>query len=142
MFKISKMADYAVIVMVILHDCKKKDQHIINSDIISNRTGLQKATVNQLIKSLARKGLIESKRGVGGGVKLVRDIDTIYLGEVIQALDGDVEITDCGRRVSDCCSIVTTCPVTKKWKYVNDKIITLLNSISIKEMVEQNGINS
>jgi FeS assembly SUF system regulator len=142
MFKISKMADYAVIVMVTLDDLKCDGKHVVNCDLISEKTGLQKSTVNQIVKSLAKFDLVNSKRGVGGGVSLNKDIGDITLGEVIRSVDGDVEITDCGRKKSECCSIVSICPVTEKWKYVNNKIIDLLNSITLKEMVKQNGIYS
>ena len=140
MLKISKMADYAVVVVISIDDLHKKNFKNVTSEEVSNQTGLSMSTVNQIIKALSRNNVVISKRGVGGGVILSGELGDISLLEVIQSVDGEVELTDCAKRKSECCSIVSICPVSENWRIVNNKIVDLLGQIKIKDMIS-NGCN-
>lgn len=136
MLKISKMADYAVVVVISVDLLQRRNQRHVTSDEVSLNTGLSNSTVNQVFKSLSKNSVLHSKRGVGGGVTLDRTLDNISLLEVVKSIDGDVELTDCARKRSECCSIVSICPVGGKWQIVNKKIEKILSEITIKDMVE------
>ena len=134
MIKISKMADYAVVVVFSVDSIFKKTSKFVTSEEVSNESGLGLPTTNQIIKSLSKGGILSSRRGVGGGVKLAKGLGDITLLEVIQSIDGDVEVTDCAKKKSECCSIVSICPVSDSWKIVNEKIVEVLRNIKIKDM--------
>lgn len=48
--------------------------------------------LEQILHALKRAGLVESKRGPGGGFTLARDPATIRLGDVLRAVEGPVEL--------------------------------------------------
>ncbi len=47
----------------------------------------------QILRALAKKGILESTRGSGGGFMLARRPDEISLFEVIEAVDGPIVAT-------------------------------------------------
>lgn len=62
---------------------------------IAERNGLPEHYLEQLITPLRRAGLLQSARGAQGGYVLARPACDISLLEVVQALDGPLEIEAC-----------------------------------------------
>ena len=57
---------------------------------ISERQGIPIRYLEQIFQKLRRAGLVESKRGPGGGYMLARPSDRISLADVLRAVQGDV----------------------------------------------------
>jgi Rrf2 family nitric oxide-sensitive transcriptional repressor len=51
--------------------------------------------VAKVVQQLARHGFIRSIRGVGGGIQLARPAETISVGDVIAAFEGNMHLLDC-----------------------------------------------
>ncbi|MCA9265980.1 MAG: Rrf2 family transcriptional regulator [Planctomycetales bacterium] len=51
--------------------------------------------VAKVVNLLSRYGYIHSTRGVGGGIELARQPQSIRIGEVIQRMEGDLHLLSC-----------------------------------------------
>jgi len=51
--------------------------------------------VAKVVNQLVRLGYIRSIRGIGGGLELARSSESITIGEVIQAVEGQVHLLEC-----------------------------------------------
>ena len=69
MLRISRLTDYATMILVYLID---QDQLNSASDVAA-RTNLALPTVQKLLKTLAKAGLVDSMRGAEGGYRLARE---------------------------------------------------------------------
>jgi len=58
---------------------------------VAERQGVPLRYLEQILQELRRVGLVDAKRGPGGGYALTRAPEAITLGEVVAALDGPVE---------------------------------------------------
>ena len=54
--------------------------------------------LEQILLSLKKAGLLKSKRGVGGGYQLNREARAISVGDVLEAIDGDLCSLAAGQR--------------------------------------------
>lgn len=108
---------------------------------IAKCSGVPRPYLCKIINLLARKGLIISKRGVGGGIKLARPPEQITLFEIIQAIEGEKWAADCLLGYS-WCGRENCCPTHKFWKETKEKIKhelqrwTLADVIKIKQAAE------
>lgn len=57
--------------------------------------GISEAHVAKVVNHLARMGYIRSIRGVGGGIELARAPEDISVGEIVNAVEGDMHLLDC-----------------------------------------------
>lgn len=55
---------------------------------IGDRQGVPHRFLEQIFRELGRAGLVEGKRGPGGGYVLTREPGTISLREIVEAVDG------------------------------------------------------
>lgn len=58
--------------------------------MIAERRGMPLQFLEQLFGTLRRAGLLESRRGAGGGYLLARPAEEITVLDVVQALDGRI----------------------------------------------------
>lgn len=62
---------------------------------IAELFGISVHHVAKVINVLARLGYIRSIRGIGGGIELARLPEDIRLGDVIQAMEGNMHLLEC-----------------------------------------------
>lgn len=74
--------------------------------------GISQNHLMKVVHQLARAGVIESVRGKGGGVRLARSPETIRIGEIVRAAEGDAPIVECLSDDPHACRIAGTCRLT------------------------------
>jgi FeS assembly SUF system regulator len=130
MLKLSKLTDYAVVVLVRLSE----ESGIQTSGGIAASTGVPEPTVAKVLKILSAAGLVISQRGARGGYRLARPLATIPVAEVIAAIDGPIALTACVEHSPTICDASGLCPVRGRWDAVNAAILEALTAITLAEM--------
>lgn len=131
MLKLSRMTDYAVVVMSQMAD---RPNSRLTASELAQSTGLPGTTVSQVLKPLTRSGLIESHRGSRGGYALNRVAENISVADIVAALDGPVALTACVEGAVTTCGVESLCPMRGGWEKVNTAIRAALESVSLADM--------
>lgn len=71
--------------------------------------GISPTFLGKIVQSLAKAGILATRRGVGGGISLAKPIEDFTLLQVIEAIEGPLWINDC-LQSPDRCALVGTCP--------------------------------
>lgn len=138
MLRLSKLTDYAVVVLTRLEDADEGG--VLTAPGLAARTGLAEPTVSKVLKILAQAGLVEGRRGAAGGYRLSRALPDIPLTDVITAIDGPIALTACVDNAAGMCDAEATCPVRGRWDPVNDAIRRALAGISIADLAHAPAI--
>ena len=94
--------------------------------------------LEQILLTLRHAGILNSKRGVGGGYTLVRRPDQIHLGQVIAVFDGPLAPVPCSvdKPTERCtCPDPATCPVRMSMTRVRKEMAALLDERTIEDLV-------
>jgi Rrf2 family protein len=94
--------------------------------------------LEQILLSLRHAGILASKRGVGGGYRLLRGPETIPLGEVIAIFDGPLTPVSCaGEKTTVNCSCPDprTCALRLIMRDVRRDFATALDGRTMEDMV-------
>lgn len=89
--------------------------------------------LEQVFIPLRTAGLVKSIRGSRGGYSLAKPPSKIYLDEIVEVLEGPIEIVDC-LRDSKNCRRSSHCVVREVWKEVSQRIRHILSSINLEEL--------
>jgi len=130
MLRLSKLTDYAVVVLVRLAAL----EGVQTSPGIAAATGVPEPTVAKVLKTLAGSGLVASQRGARGGYRLMRPLHAIPVADVIVAIDGPIALTACVDGSGYGCDAAGTCPVRGRWDPVNDAVREALVNITLADM--------
>ena len=127
---------YAVTAMldIALHD----GQGPVSLADISQRQAISLSYLEQLFAKLRKNSLVNSVRGPGGGYELERQSETIYVAEIIDAVDESVDTTKC-RGAGDCQG-GEICLTHHLWEDLSDQIHSFLQSISLADLVTKNEV--
>ena len=131
MLKITRLADYAVLIICSFDSYQDK---IVSAQEITNKTGLQKATINKVLSILVRKKLLKAYRGVKGGYKPFKKLEDISVKELIEAVEGPVALTDCIDNNARNCNLFDACITKHTWSLVNNAIRDTLEGIKVKDI--------
>lgn len=99
--------------------------------------GLPEQYLEQLLGSLRRAGLVKTVRGAQGGYQLSRGPDTITAKDVIEAMEGPLNLSECVGEPADCCPRGGECAARGVWEYLTTEINELLQSITLTDMLLQ-----
>ena len=135
MLRLSKLTDYAVVVLVRLAESATL-QGVQTSPGISLATGVPEPTVAKVLKALAAADMVTSQRGPRGGYRLRLPLEAIAVADVIAAIDGPIALTACVDGGQGGCEVQNVCAVRGRWDLVNDAIHAALSSITLAEMRE------
>ncbi len=132
MIKLSKLTDYAV---VVLADMAKDPGRQRTAADLAVTTTLPEPTVAKVLKLLAKGGVVMSIRGVNGGYRLDKAPTDLTMASVISAMDGPIALTACADGGEGCCTYEHTCAVKKKWAPVNAAMRAALENVTLAEMI-------
>ena len=130
MLRLSKLTDYAVVVLVRLAGM----DGVQTSPGIATATGIPEPTVAKVLKSLAAGDLVSSQRGAKGGYRLNRELSAIPIADVIAAIDGPIALTACVEGSPTGCEAQSLCPMRGRWDPVNEAIHRALSAITLADM--------
>ncbi|WP_158747278.1 SUF system Fe-S cluster assembly regulator [Acidisphaera sp. L21] len=130
MFRLSKLTDYAVVVLIRLSAV----DGVQTSPGVAQATGVPEPTVGKVLKALSAAGLVASQRGARGGYRLMRPLSAIPVSDVIIAIDGPIAMTACVEGSGSACEASCTCPVRGRWDAVNDAVREALAAITLADM--------
>ena len=105
---------------------------------IAQRQGISLSYLEQLFSRLRKQQLVSSVRGPGGGYTLGREAQTIFVAEVISAVDENVDTTRCAGAHN--CQGNQQCLTHDLWQDLSSRIYDYLNQISLDDLMQRRGI--
>ncbi len=135
--KLSTKGRYGLRAMIDLADYSEEmPQSIAN---IAARQSISDSYLEQLMAKLKKAGLIESIRGAQGGYVLAKPSESISVGDILRALEGDLSPVKCaGIKGEFECAESGSCVTRNVWKRIDDSIQNAVDSILLSELVEDN----
>lgn len=87
----------------------------------------------KIVQMLSRRGLVNTQRGVGGGVTLAKPATEIFMYDVCVALDDPIVRPTCMLGTTEC-SDERACPAHKFWSASRAKILEFLQATSVADI--------
>ena len=137
MLRISKLTDYAILMMVEL----TRDDEMLSAHALSERIHVEVPTASKVLKLLAGSGLLESYRGASGGYRVSRTSAEISVAEVIAAIEGPIAMTECSVE-EGLCAQEDNCGLRSNWQRISLAVAQALRDVSLAEMSAPMGRKS
>ena len=106
---------------------------------LAKREAIPRKFLEQILLELKHRGVLQSRRGKGGGYQLTRPADRMSIGEIIRALDGPIAPTSCVSQTAyvkcDECLDEETCGVRIVMKEVHAATTRILDSTTVADLI-------
>lgn len=133
--KLSSRARYGLRALIDLAVHSGTESVSISS--IAARQSLSEAYLEQLMAKLKKAGLIVSTRGAQGGYKLAKDAKEISVGDVLRALEGNLEAVQCAGLSEEGCQGAQLCVSKYVWQKINESISKTVDDMKLNTLVEE-----
>ena len=97
--QISLFADYGLRTLVRL---AATPERLLTTYDIATEFRISRHHLQKVVQALANGRLVETVRGVGGGIRLAMPATHISLAQAIRVLEGDCDIVRCHGKDGDC----------------------------------------
>jgi Rrf2 family protein len=106
---------------------------------IAERQGISMNYLEQLISKLRKAGIVNGIRGAQGGYVLAVSADELSVGDILRALEGDLNPVDCSdvNNGNGTCSNSDNCVTKYVWKRISDSINEAVDGIKLSELVAE-----
>lgn len=129
--QLTRAADYAVRVMVHLASVPPGGRVTLTE--FANFGDAPEAFLSKVLQSLTRAGLTASHRGVSGGYTLGRPAEEITLLDVVEAMEGPLQLNICLGPASSC-GRSEWCMVHEVWMEAQRALATVLKAHTIASL--------
>ncbi len=136
MVRVTRAGEYAIRGMIRLSSDAGNGLALIAD--IAKAEGVSKSFLAKQFQRLVRAGLVESSRGAAGGVALARAADQISLRDIIEAVEGPVELNRC-LSASDRCKNAETCPLADVWREAQTRMLDVLAGVTLAKVAAPKG---
>ena len=138
MLRVTRLTDYATLLLTAL---AATPDAVHSATALAERTRLELTTVSKVLKLLAQRELVIGFRGVNGGYRLARAPEDVSLFEIVESIEGPIELTECSSDHSRC-EYQPWCGVSPHWRQINDIVADALRNVSLRQMLGPSALIS
>ena len=129
----SKACEYGIKASIFIA-INSVDGRRVSPTEISKEIDSPKAFTAKILQALVRHNIINSVKGAHGGFEIERkDISTIKLSQIVNAIDGDTIYNGCGLGLH-ICDEEHPCPVHDQFKVIRSELKQMLENTNLEQL--------
>jgi Rrf2 family protein len=130
--QITRQADYAV--RAVLHLAQIKNGDRAATSTVAKEQHIPPSFLAKIISQLSIAGLLHTSRGARGGVTLAREAKDITLLEVVEAIDGPIQLNECIGPDGNC-TFDDSCPIRSVWCEAQEELVSRLKLTDFAQLL-------
>jgi Rrf2 family cysteine metabolism transcriptional repressor len=131
--KLSTRSRYGLRAMLVL--ALHEGEEPVMTKEIAEKQSLPCSYLEQLMLTLRKAGLVHATRGAKGGYVLSRDPRQIILAEIVESLEGPLDIADCVD-VPSCCFDPQSCALKDLFDEANEALRGVFANTTLAELAD------
>jgi Rrf2 family protein len=135
--QLTRAADYAVRVMIQLAALPAGSR--VQRNALAEATGVPESFMSKVLQGLVRARLVTSRRGVDGGFELSVAADRVSLLNVVEAIEGPIQLNFCLGPGHDC-ERQNYCAAHYVWAEAQDAMTNVLRRGNIAELAQRGNV--
>ncbi|MGD9896196.1 MAG: Rrf2 family transcriptional regulator [Candidatus Methylacidiphilaceae bacterium] len=136
---LTRRSKYALRALIYLARARGKGAVLIGE--IAEKERIPKKFLEAILLELKNKGVLESRRGKGGGYQLAEPADRIFVGQIIRLMDGPIAPVRCVSRSAyaacDDCPDEEICTIRVVMMEVRERICDVVDRTSLADLAEK-----
>jgi len=130
-----RLAEYTDYTLRVLMYCASNPERLITIAEMAQVHDLSKNHLMKIVSDLARQGLVETTRGRGGGVRLVKAPAKIRIGDVVRASETDFRLVECFDEHTNTCTMTASCRMKRLFGRALAAYFRELDGATLADMV-------
>ena len=129
--RLTSFTDYGL--RMLMRMASAPDRAYSTADL-AKEFGLPRNHLSKIMQRLSRDGIIETRRGAGGGAMLARPPQDIRLGDVVRLLEADQPLVECFHTATSGCSIEDQCRLKSRLRMAELAFLAQLDTSTLADI--------
>ena len=132
--RLTQWTDYALRVLMYCAACQEREQPVTISEV-ADAHGISRSHLTKIVQQLAMQGLLDTTRGRGGGMRLMRPAQEISVGAVVRMTETDFDMVECFNAELNQCRMSNHCRLQNALSDATQAYLAVLDGLSVADLV-------
>ena len=132
--RLTHWTDYSLRVLMYCAASAQREQPATIGEI-AEAHGISRSHLTKIVMTLSGLGLLETTRGRGGGLRLLKPAQSIVLGEVIRQTESDFTLVECFDAAHNTCRLDGHCRLKGALREAMDRYLEVLDGVTLADLI-------
>jgi Rrf2 family nitric oxide-sensitive transcriptional repressor len=129
-----RLTDYTDYTLRVLIYCASNPGRRVTITEIADAYSISRNHLTKIVHDLGRQGVLETVRGRGGGVRLLRAPAQLTVGDIVRNAESDFTMVECFDRRSSQCRLTQHCRLRRVLKRAADAFLAELDGVTMQDI--------
>ena len=131
-----RLAEYTDYTLRVLMYCAARPQQLVTISELADHHGVSRNHLMKIVTDLGRLGMLETTRGRGGGLRLLKDPAQVRIGDVVRASETDFRLVECFDPQTSRCTLTPSCRLKGVFDAALRAYFKELDGVTLADIVE------
>jgi Rrf2 family protein len=137
MMKLNKKIEYALMSLKTLNESSAPEK--LSAKDIADRINAPFDVIARVLQILAQKNFLDVERGVQGGYRIGKNLNTLTLKDLVEIIDGPISAVKCQDHQSHC-EIQKNCNILSPMTRLHLKMNEFYQNIKLGELLGEHHV--
>ena len=129
--RLTQWTDYSL--RVLMYCAASETRATVNE--IAEAHGISRSHLTKIVMALSGMGLLETTRGRGGGLRLLKPANAILVGDVVRQTESDLSLVECFDHERNTCRLEGHCRLKAALREAMDRYMAVLDGVTLADLV-------
>lgn len=129
-----RLTDYTDYSLRVLMFCALHPERSVTIAELAESHAVSKNHLMKIVNDLARQGLLQTTRGRGGGLRLLKPASDIRIGDVVRQTETDFRLVECFDVNHNTCTLTTHCQLKQVFKTALQSYLAELDRVTLADI--------
>ena len=132
--RLTQWTDYTLRVLMYCAATQGREQPVTITEVAEGY-GISRSHLMKIVQELAAQGLLETTRGRGGGMRLMKPPSEINLGAVVRQTETDFHLVECFDPLVNRCRLSDNCRLKGALGAAINAYLAVLDGVTLADLV-------
>lgn len=129
-----RLTDYTDYTLRVLMFCAMHPGRAITIAELADSHAVSKNHLMKIVNDLARQGLLQTTRGRGGGLRLLKPAADIRIGDVVRQSETDFRMVECFDAEHNSCTLTANCQLKQVFARATQSYLAELDKVTLADI--------
>lgn len=129
-----RLTDYTDYTLRVLMFCAMHPERSVTIAELAESHAVSKNHLMKIVNDLARQGLLQTTRGRGGGLRLLKPASDICIGDVVRQSETDFRLVECFDANHNSCTLTAHCQLKQVFSTALQSYFAELDKVTLADI--------